>query len=522
MNGNGERLARSASTRGPDGQTQAGLPVVEATGITKRYGSTTALDRATITVRPGQTHALVGRNGAGKSTLVAILTGLVAPDTGAVTFSGEPASRLSDRDAWRRRVACVYQKSTIIGELTVAENLLLNRYQRGRHGLISWPGMRRRAAELLAAWAPEVDVRARAGELSLEQRQFVEIARALSFGARFIILDEPTAQLDAAAIGRLFARMRDLSEQGVTFLYISHHLEEIYQICDTVTVVRDGRHIVTAPVNELARGRLIAAMTGEAGALQEPRSRPGPVRNNPVILEVADLSTANAFHDVSLQVRAGEIVGIAGSGGSGKTALAETIVGLRNPEAGTVALAGRRLKPGDVSDALAAGVGYLPQDRHRQGLVPEMSIADNGTLTIPQQLGTAGFLSTRRRDAIATSMIEDLAIKAPGPRLPVSGLSGGNQQKVVMARALANQPRLLVLITPTAGVDVRSKEFLLAKVEQVADAGTAVVVASDELDDLRLCDRLLVLVKGRIVAELSRGWSDRDLVAAMEGVTIDA
>jgi simple sugar transport system ATP-binding protein len=495
--------------------------VVEATGVTKRYGPTVALDHAGITVRPGETHALVGRNGAGKSTLVAILTGLQAPDSGSIAFSGAPAPRLSDRDAWRRRVACVYQRSTIIPQLTVAENLLLNRHDRYRGGLINWAAVRRRARELLATWSVDVDVRTTAGDLNVEQRQFVEIARALSFGARFIILDEPTAQLDAAAITRLFSRMRGLREQGVTFLFISHHLQEIYEICDMVTVFRDARHIVTAPVSELPRGELVAAMTGEASALNAPRSRTPPAEPARVVLDVATLGVAGVFADVSFQVRAGEIVGLAGSGASGKTEVAETIVGLRAPDTGTVEVAGRRPRAGDVGAALAAGVGFVPQDRHRQGLVPDMSIADNLTLTIPDQLGPAGFLSPRRRAAVAASMIAELAIKAPGPRLPVSGLSGGNQQKVVMARGLANQPRLLVLVTPTSGVDVRSKQFLLSKLEQVADAGTGVVVASDELDDLRPCDRVLVMFQGRVVAELPRGWHDRDLVAAMEGVTVD-
>ncbi|WP_246274073.1 ATP-binding cassette domain-containing protein [Phytohabitans houttuyneae] len=213
---------------------------------------------------------------------------------------------------------------------------------------------------------------------------------------------------------------------------------------------------------------------------------------------------------------------MAGAGGSGKTEVAETIVGLRTPDAGTITVDGQSPRPGHVSAALASGVGFVPQDRHHQGLVANMSIADNTTMTIPERLGTAGFLSTRRRDAVANTLIDALAIKTPGPDLPVSGLSGGNQQKVVMARALANDPKVLVLITPTAGVDVRSKEFLLDKVDQVATAGTGVIVASDELDDLRICDRVLVVFQGRIVAELPSGWRDHDVVAAMEGLTVDA
>src|SRR4051812_6827773 len=272
-----------APARAGDGRSTVDPPVVEATGVTKRYGPTVALDGVDLTVAAGQTHALVGRNGAGKSTLVSVLTGLQAPDQGTVTFAGRPAPRLTDRDAWRQRVACVYQKSTIIPELTVAENLFLNRHDHGRSGLISWKTVRRKARELLDAWSVDVDVRLPARDLDVEQRQFVEIARALSFGARFIILDEPTAQLDAAAIARLFGRIGELQRQGVTFLFISHHLQEVYEICDTVTVFRDARHILTAAVDALPRAELVAAMTGEAAA-EKGSGRGGPPPEAPDVL----------------------------------------------------------------------------------------------------------------------------------------------------------------------------------------------------------------------------------------------
>ncbi|MDX3638549.1 sugar ABC transporter ATP-binding protein [Streptomyces sp. MB09-02B] len=517
----GERAVTPASVPADDGRAPAGPPVVEATGIVKRFGPTVALNGARITIRPGETHALVGRNGAGKSTLVSVLTGLQAPDEGTVTFAGEPAPRLSDRDAWRRRVACVYQKSTIIPTLTVAENLFLNRHDHGRNRLISWQGVRGRAKELLSAWSVDVDPQTPAGDLSVEQRQFVEIARALSFGARFIILDEPTAQLDGAAINRLFDRIRDLQRQGVTFLFISHHLQEVYEICDMVTVFRDARHIVTAPVAELPRTDLVAAMTGEAAAdrrQERVSSRDGGAT---AALSVSDLN-GDTYDGVTFQVGAGEIVGLAGAAGSGRTEVAETVVGLRAADGGRVEIAGTPTRSGSVPAALAAGAGFVPQDRHHQGFVPDMSIADNATLSVPHRLGDNGFLNRGRRDALAKSMIDNLAIKTPGPELPVSALSGGNQQKVVMARALADDPKLLVLINPTAGVDVRSKEFLLGKVEETADTGTGVLIASDELDDLRMCDRILVMFQGRVTSEMARGWHDHDLVAAMEGVDLDA
>ncbi|MFD8077273.1 sugar ABC transporter ATP-binding protein [Streptomyces sp. NPDC059718] len=497
------------------------LPVVQAAGLTKRFGPTVALHDARITIMPGETHALVGRNGAGKSTLVSVLTGLQAPDEGTVAFNGAPAPRLADRDAWRRRVACVYQKSTVIPQLTVAENLFLNRHGRGRGGLISWRTVRDKAREVLQTWSVDVDVRTSAGELSVEQRQFVEIARALSFGARFIILDEPTAQLDGSAINRLFARIRDLQRQGITFLFISHHLQEVYEICDMVTVLRDARHILTAPVAELPRAELVAAMTGDSADRRGERHRRPVDTDSPAVLAVEGAALHGTYRDVSFRIRGGEIVGLAGAAGSGRTEVAETVVGLRAAETGTVRIAGVRPRPGSVPAALAAGVGFVPQDRHHQGLIPEMSIADNGTLTIPERLGSGGLIDNRRRDAYARSMIDKLEIKTPGPQLPVSGLSGGNQQKVVMARALANDPKVLVLINPTAGVDVRSKEFLLGKVEEIAESGTGVLIASDELDDLRTCDRVLVMFQGRVVAERDGGWHDHELVAAMEGVDLD-
>ncbi|MFF4253761.1 sugar ABC transporter ATP-binding protein [Streptomyces sp. NPDC001663] len=517
----GERAATPVSVPADGGRVPAGPPVVEATGIVKRFGPTVALDGARITIRPGETHALVGRNGAGKSTLVSVLTGLQAPDEGTVTFGGEPAPRPNERDAWRQRVACVYQKSTIIPTLTVAENLFLHRHDHGRNRLISWQATRRRAQELLATWSVDVDPRTSAGELSVEQRQFVEIARALSFGARFIILDEPTAQLDGAAINRLFDRIRDLQRQGVTFLFISHHLQEIYEICDMVTVFRDARHIITAPVAELPRADLVAAMTGEAAADRQGERASTLTPGATAALSVSALR-GDAYDDVSFQVGAGEIVGLAGAAGSGRTEVAETVVGLRAAAAGEVEIAGQRPRPGSVPAALAAGAGFVPQDRHHQGFVPDMSIADNATLSVPKRLGSNGFLSRSRRDRLAEGMIEYLAIKTPGPELPVSALSGGNQQKVVMARALADDPRLLILINPTAGVDVRSKEFLLGKVEETAASGTGVLIASDELDDLRMCDRVLVMFQGRVTSEIARGWHDHDLVAAMEGVDLNA
>jgi simple sugar transport system ATP-binding protein len=495
----------------------AATPLVEATGIVKRYGPTVALQDGRLTVLPGESHALVGRNGAGKSTLVNILTGLQAPDEGTVRFDGEPAPALADRDAWRRKVACVYQRPTVVPELTVAENLFINRQPTGRGGLISWRRLRAEAAEVLDTWDVHVDPEARTADLQVEDRQMVEIARALSFGARFIVLDEPTAQLDNREIERLFTRMRALQESGVTFLFISHHLQEVYEVCQTVTVLRDARWITTAPVAELPRAALVEAMAGETVTERTTTSRTGVAAEAPVALDVRGL-TSEAYENIDLTVRHGEVVGLAGSSASGKIALAESFAGLHTPTAGTAHLDGRELPFGDVQAALRAGVGCVPRDRHDQGLVFGMTIGDNATMTVLNRLGRYGFVGTDRKRGMATELIERLDIHAEGPDQPVSDLSGGNAQKVVMARALASDPRLLVLINPTAGVDVKSKESLLSRMDSAREDGTAVLVVSDELDDLRRCDRVLVLFHGRIVAEHPAGWHDHELIASIEGV----
>ncbi|MEU0407666.1 sugar ABC transporter ATP-binding protein [Streptomyces griseorubiginosus] len=495
-------------------------PVAEATGISKRFGATVALRDARISIASGESHALVGRNGAGKSTLVSILTGLQQPDTGTLRFSGEQAPAFGDIDAWRSRVACVYQRSTIIGDLTVAENLFLNRQSTGAVQPIRWKQLRLRAEELLGEYGVAVDPGARAKDLTVEQRQFVEIARALSFGARFIILDEPTAKLDARGIGRLFDKLRDLQDQGVAFLFISHHLQEVYDLCSTVTVYRDAAHILTAPVAELGHQALVEAMTGESASVAAvgesgpPAARSGSAQ----VLEIRGLTLPGACEELSLSVRAGEVIGLAGAAASGNVQVGEAVAGLHRAQDGSISVGGRSVRTGSVPSALAAGVGLVPEDRHLQGLVNNRSVAENATLTVTDQLGPWGTVLPARTRAFARRMIQDLDIKTPGAATPVSALSGGNQQKVVVARALATDPHVLVAIRPTNGVDVKSKEFLLGRIRQVADAGKAALIVSDELDDLKVCDRVVVMFHGQVVAEFDRGWKDEQVVAAMEGV----
>ncbi|SAK80180.1 ABC transporter ATP-binding protein [Caballeronia temeraria] len=495
-------------------------PVVEAIGLTKRYGSTAALADVTMRVLPGESHALVGRNGAGKSTLVSMITGLRKPDGGEIRFGGQAAPPLADRDAWRERVACVYQHSTIIRELSVAENLFINRQHR-RGGVIDWRTMRRDARALLDHWKIDVREDARAGDLTVEARQLVEIARALSYGARFIILDEPTAQLDGEEIKRLFRRIEELQTEGVTFLFISHHLQEVYEICQAVTVLRDARHIVSAPVSALPRDKLIEAMTGEQGglAVADAATRAPLPADAAVALSVSALS-GDDYAGISFNVRRGEVIGLTGATTSGRTSVAEAIAGLKAQRGGTIAVDGRVLPAGDVPAALANGVGCVPKDRHREGLVLSQSVAENASMTIARTLGRFGIATPAKKNAFGRRMIAALGIKTLGPEHEVSGLSGGNQQKVVMARALATDPNVLVLINPTAGVDVKSKEALLGVVERVREEGKAVLVVSGELDDLRTCDRVLVMFRGAIVAEFPAGWQDHELIASVEGVSL--
>ncbi|WP_328391512.1 sugar ABC transporter ATP-binding protein [Streptomyces sp. NBC_00400] len=510
---------RTAAAHGTGPAANGPAAAVHAEGIVKRYGPTVALDGARLTVRPGEAHALVGRNGAGKSTLVSVLTGMTRPDAGRVTFGGAPAPGWGDTAAWQRKAACVHQKSMTVPELTVAENLYLGRFQGGH--TIRWRALRERAREVLAGYGVEVDPAARIKELGVEQRQFVEIARALSFGARLIILDEPTARLDAAGIDRLFGKLRELRDRGVAFLFISHHLQEVHELCDTVTVFRDARHVLTAPVPGLAKDTLVAAMTGEeAGPARRPRTAARPP-GEPV-LRTRGLAAAGHFAPLDLTVRAGEVVGLAGATASGNTAIGRTLAGLRAPDGGRITVRGRPVRTGSVPHALAAGIGYVPEDRHREGLVPGRSVAENATLTVAGRLGPMGTVLPSRTRAFARRMIAALDIRTTGPGQPVSGLSGGNQQKVVIARALAREPAVLVAVRPANGVDVKSKDALLGVVREVADSGSGALIVSDELDDLRICDRVLTLFHGRVTAEFAAGWRDHELVAAMEGMPAGA
>ena len=346
-------------------------------GVSKHFGMNQALSNVSMRVPAGDSRALVGRNGAGKSTLVGVLTGILAPDAGRVRFAGQDAPGLAERQKWRDRVACVYQKSTLVPTLTVAENLLLNAQPTGGLGWIRWGAARREAERVLAGWGMELDVEQECARLSVEQRQIVEIARALIQGTRFIILDEPTAELEGREVRRLFDRITHLQATGVTFLYISHYLEEIYEVCRSVTVLRDGRVVAEAPLEEMPKERVVAAMVGDARARRRtPRSQGAQSPRHRASSQCWNCATCHlggVVSGVSLQVAAGECVGLAGLAGSGKGEIGDAIAGLLAPTGGTIRVGGTDLRGGDVADARRKGVGYVPRDRHARGIVPLLS-----------------------------------------------------------------------------------------------------------------------------------------------------
>jgi simple sugar transport system ATP-binding protein len=510
-------------------------PAAEAAGIHKRFGSTRALAGVDLSLETGRCLGLVGRNGAGKSTLVSILSGLYPPDAGEVRLDGRPAPSLGDIAAWRGRIATVFQHSMVVPSLTVAENVFLGRPpRRGARGIgvVDWRRMREQTREVMAEWGFDVNADTACGNLTVEQRQVVEIARALAAGTRCLLLDEPTAALERGAAQRLFERIRQLQAQGVAILYISHHLEEVFEICTDIAVLRDGEMVLTAPLGEVTKDDLVAAMVGQKllhaeRPLVSPPARPEPPAGDArgdhpsLVVEGVTFASPGVFlGNVSLTISGGERVGVTGLRGSGATTLARIVAGAATPDAGRVRLGDHVLRPGDRAGALRAGIGYIPEDRQADGFVPLLGGAENITMTVTDRLARGGFIGPRRREALAAPLARRLSLVSAGLGQPVRELSGGNQQKVTVARALASDPVLIVAITPTRGVDVASKELLLAELERVtSQTGASLLLATDELDDLVICDRVVVLVRGEIFTEFTEPPFDREaLIAATEGL----
>src|SRR5258706_3299562 len=422
-----------------NGGPTAGRPTVGvAQGVWKAFGETQALRDVSLDVGAGECHGLVGRNGAGKSTLVAIFTGLIRPDRGVVRLGAEAAPALADRATWQRLVACVYQKPMVVPSLTVAENVFLNRATGDDHGIVNWRAMRARARQVRFDWGFDLDVSRLARDLTVEQRQVVEIARALSVGARFLILDEPTASLEKAAIERLFERIRRLKGSGVGTLYISHHLEEIYEVCDGVTVLRDGERMLSAPVGEIKQDRLVEAMVGVAPQRATEIAAPTRVIESArPRLEISHLrvpATLGPVQDVSFSVSPGECVGLVGLRGSGTATVADAVVGLVKPVSGEIRLDGKPIRAGNVHANLRHGVAYVPEDRHARGLVPYLGVGENLTLSILDHLSSWGIVARSNRDRAATDLVEQLSIVTSGLNQPVGQLSGGDRRQAALGR----------------------------------------------------------------------------------------
>jgi simple sugar transport system ATP-binding protein len=524
---------------------------VEARNIWKRFGSTQALKGVSLTLPQGRCLGLVGRNGAGKSTLVSILSGIYGPDSGTVRLGGGPVPSLADRSAWRARIATVYQHSMVVPGLTVAENVFLNAHP-GTGGLVDWREMRARTGQIMAEWGFDVKADQPCGSITVEQRQIVEIARALAAGTRCLLLDEPTAALERGAVKRLFERVRQLTDSGVAVLYISHHLEEVFELCEDVVVMRDGEVVLTSPTAQLSHEQLVASMVGVApgaanGAATGPGTRvsaqapmgvqrtgerpPATVtaqaapgaggRGGPPRLVVQDLharSPRGSLEGVSFVLQPGERVGVTGLLGSGVATLARVLAGAVPIDSGTVLLDGQPL-PDNVHRAVRAGVGFVPEDRRAEGFVGRLGVAENVTMTLVDRIaGPLGFLRHRRMAEAARPVVTPLSLVSSGMNQPVGELSGGNQQKVTVARALARRPKLVVAITPTRGVDVASKALLLDQLAQTAQkTGAALLLATDELDDLVICERILIIVRGKVVREMSEPFDREEVIAASEG-----
>jgi simple sugar transport system ATP-binding protein len=499
--------------------------LVEMSGVDKRFGSTLALSGVDLSLHPGQCLGLVGRNGAGKSTVVSILSGVETPDAGAVRFGGGPAPRVGDVTRWREWIATVFQHSMVVPELSVAENVFLGATDR----FVSWRDMRATTREIMRDWGYDIKAEALCRDLTVEQRQIVEIARALRRGAKCVLLDEPTAALEREAVRRLFARVRQLTSSGVAVLYISHHLEEVFEICDDVCVLRDGKRVLTSPIPQLSKDDLIAAMVGSTagvaaavpgGTTTEPATRNG----SQPILQVVNLTADSArgrVAGVSLQVGRGEVVGVTGLLSAGVATVGRVIAGAEGHDGGQVRLRGQLIPAGQRTAALRAGIGYIPEDRRAEGFVAQLGVAENVTMAITDKLADRlGLLRPARRAAAAAPVTSALSLVSSGPGQPVSELSGGNQQKVTVARTLAHEPGVIVAITPTRGVDVASKALLLESLAGVARRdGAGVLLCSDELSDLVICDRVIVLVRGEVFTEFTEPPFDRDqLIVATEGI----
>ena len=494
--------------------------LLQLRGITKRFPGVLALDGVDFALTAGEVHALVGENGAGKSTLIKIISGVHQPDAGRIDYLGTPVTFPTPRAAADRGITVIYQEVALFPDLTVLENLYVGAYPRrpllrhsGRGRRVDWMAMRARAQDVAASLGVKLDLEAPVHRLSAAQQQLVEIARALLRDARVIIMDEPTGPLTQQDAARLFSLIRQLRSRGVGIIYISHRLEEIFEVADRLTVLRDGRRIVAMPVGETTREMLIHHMVGRTLDTLYPHTAR---QTGPPVLEVEDLGTSGALTDVSFTLGRGEILGLAGLVGSGRTTLARAIFGIVPPGRGRIKLDGVDARIAHAGRARELGIAYVPEERQRQGLVLPFSVSENLSLVILRRLSRLGFINHASERIVAHDVVRRLDIRTPGIGVPAATLSGGNQQKVVVGKWLAAEPRVLIMDEPTRGVDVGAKAEIHRLMSELAGRGLAILLISSELPELLgMSDRIMVMHRGRIAGELSRGQATQEKIMAM-------
>jgi ABC-type sugar transport system ATPase subunit len=494
---------------------------IELVGVGKQFPGVRALDGVSLRIAAGSCHALCGENGAGKSTLGKLLAGIETPDAGEIRLDGRPVRFKGPRDALQAGVGIVHQELAFCENLSVAENLCLGALPR-RGPFVSRAEMARRARAQLAAIDADLhlDVDKLVGELTVAEQQVLQIAAAVGGGARVVVFDEPTSSLSQHEADRLYQLLARLRERGTTCIYVSHRMPEIFRLCDTVTVLRDGRHVLTAPAGELDEAALVQAMIGREVSqyLAIESGGPLPVVGD-VVLRVDGLSSPPRFADVTFQVRVGEVVGLAGLVGAGRSDVAKAIFGLDPAARGHVEVCGVPLALGSPVEAMRAGIGLVPEDRKRQGLVLELSGLENVTLPVLPGLTRWGFIQPAAARSCADQAFARLKVRVPDLSAPAAGLSGGNQQKLVLAKWLASRCRLLMLDEPTRGVDVGAKAEIHALVRELAASGTAILLISSELPELlALSTRFLVLRDGRLVGELPSASEQESVLRLMAGV----
>ncbi|HET9597236.1 MAG TPA: sugar ABC transporter ATP-binding protein [Anaeromyxobacteraceae bacterium] len=479
--------------------------------VSKSFGPVHAVKDVSFSIRVGAVHALVGENGAGKSTLVKMITGIQRPDSGEIALDGQPCRFETPIDARRRGITAVYQDPRLFPHLDVAENMFMGIYPRNALGLVDGPRMYSEAERMLRELGADIDPRSLLAGRSVAEIQFVEIARAMYADLRLLVLDEPTASLTPSEADRLFAVVDRLRRRGVSVVFISHRLEEVRRIADDVTVMRDGEHVVTAAAASLSPEAMVHHMVGRElkSLFVRAPSQVGPR----AAFEVRGLSLPGAFQDVSFSIRPGEIVGLAGLVGAGRTEIAEAIFGIRRPAAGTVVLDGVEVRPVSPGQMLRLGVAYIPENRDDHGLVVGMGVASNICLSVLDRLASAGLIAHRAETTFAAPLARDLEIKAASLDAPVASLSGGNRQKVVLAKWLATRPKVLILDEPTHGIDVGTKSQVHQRISELAASGYPVLLISSDLPEvLAMSDRILVMARGRLVGSFDRGEATQEAI----------